>query len=67
MVDFVCLFSKCSNCSCIVKDSRLYKELNTQTIKRLDKLHEYLGSWDNPNRSRLRKIEVLKEAARVSK
>ncbi|KAF7816527.1 sorting nexin 2B-like [Senna tora] len=26
-----------------VKSSRLYRELNTQTIKHLDKLHEYLG------------------------
>ncbi|XP_054789129.1 sorting nexin 2A-like [Prosopis cineraria] len=27
-----------------VKSSRLYRELNTQTIKHLDKLHEYLGT-----------------------
>ncbi|WJX64210.1 Sorting nexin 2A [Trifolium repens] len=27
-----------------VKASRLYRELNTQTIKHLDKLHEYLGT-----------------------
>ncbi|XP_071734116.1 sorting nexin 2B-like [Rutidosis leptorrhynchoides] len=29
--------------TCVVKQSRLYRELNAQTIKHLGKLHEYLG------------------------
>ncbi|XP_020202508.1 sorting nexin 2B [Cajanus cajan] len=90
-----------------VKASRLYRELNTQTIKHLDKLHEYLGTMLAVNnafsdrssalltvqtlsselaslhsrveklevasskifggdKSRMRKIEELKEAIRVT-
>lgn len=90
-----------------VKASRLYRELNTQTIKHLDKLHEYLGTMLAINnafadrssalltvqtlsselaslhsrieklevassrifggdKSRMRKIEELKEAVRVT-
>ncbi|KAK7320571.1 hypothetical protein VNO77_30181 [Canavalia gladiata] len=90
-----------------VKASRLYRELNTQTIKHLDKLHEYLGTMLAVNnafsdrssalltvqtlsselaslhsrveklevasskifggdKSRMRKIEELKEAVRVT-
>ena len=90
-----------------VKASRLYRELNTQTIKHLDKLHEYLGTMLAINnafsdrssalltvqtlsselaslhsrieklevassrifggdKSRMRKIEELKEAAKVT-
>ncbi|KAM7494751.1 hypothetical protein LguiB_029360 [Lonicera macranthoides] len=91
-----------------VKASRLYRELNAQTVKHLDKLHEYLGAMlavnnafsDRSNalltvqtlaselsslnsriekleaasskifggdRSRIRKIDELKESIRVTK